>query len=414
MTKTCLGVLLAFASLGCSSDSAPGANVAMDVTLANSPLARMQNVSLIRAGDSFTLAGYEDGLVRWGRLSPNALDGQLAYETSFAPPELLVGPAPVFAATMKKTPGDQLVAIGLTNSPTVNGGYNLSAIVQTMGDALPAAPVVLATIEAGIDPNTVQIVAGAATSGNLGFVAWGIPVKGRTVNYLLLTANAQHAATASEVFDHNDPASVPNWQCLTAPNGSSGISLGVVIPQVDTLGNIVSSEFRVFDIDEAGAKTDMTYPLSAAVTNCHIVGSPSPEGGYLMAFESSAGIGFATYTPSPDPAYAGNVTTKDMAMPVATLGGPLNIQPPAWVSSASGGDVSIGLSRTAGPEVFRFTYNATHHGGTLTLRSEQGNTGPVASWVGSDAVFVTYADQVSGSPLVKRYFMRIESPATLP
>jgi len=194
MIKTCLGVLLAFASLGCSSDSTPGANVAMDVTLADSPLARMQNVSLIRAGDSFTLAGYEDGLVRWGRLSPNTLDGQLAYETSFTLPGPLVGPAPVFAATMKVTPGDQLVAIGLTNSSTVSGGYNLSAIVQTMGDALPAAPVVLATIEAGIDPNTVQIVAGAATSGNVGFVAWGIPVKGRTVNYFLLTANAQHAS----------------------------------------------------------------------------------------------------------------------------------------------------------------------------------------------------------------------------
>jgi hypothetical protein len=133
-----------------------------------------------------------------------------------------------------------------------------------------------------------------------------------------------------------------------------------------------------------------------------------------MAFENSEGIGFATYTPSPDSAYDGNVTTKDMAMPVATLGGPLNIQPPAWVSSAGGGDVSIGISRTAGPEVFRFTYNAMPHGGTLTLHSEQGKTGSVASWVGSDAVYVTYADQVSGLPSVKRYFMRIESPATLP
>jgi hypothetical protein len=315
---------------------------------------------------------------------------------------------------MKNTPGDQLVAIVLTNSSTVSGGYDLSAIVQTLGDALPAAPVVLATIEAGIDPNTVQIVAGAATSGNVGFVAWGIPVKGRTVNYLLLTANAQHADSVSEVFDHNIPADVPNWECLTAANGAAGIAFGVVIPQVDGSGNIASSDFRVFDIDETGAKTDMTYPLSTVVTNCHIVGSPSSASGYLMAFESNAGIGFAMYTPSSDPANAGDVTTQDMAMPVATLGGPLNVPPPAWISSVSGGDVSIGLSRTAGPEVFRFTYDAIPHGGTLTLRSEQGKTGPVASWVGSDAVYATYADQVSGSPSVKRYFMRIESPATLP
>jgi hypothetical protein len=48
------------------------------------------------------------------------------------------------------------------------------------------------------------------------------------------------------------------------------------------------------------------------------------------------------------------------------------------------------------------------------LRSEKGQTGPVGSWVGPDAVYVTYADQANTTPpSVKRYFMRLESP-TLP
>jgi hypothetical protein len=88
---------------------------------------------------------------------------------------------------------------------------------------------------------------------------------------------------------------------------------------------------------------------------------------------------------------------------------------PAWASPAGGGDISIGLARAAGPQVVRYTYNAIPHGSPLTLRSEKGQTGPVASWVGPDAVYVTYTDQAkTSSPSVKRYFMRLESPATLP
>ncbi|HEX7500852.1 MAG TPA: hypothetical protein VF524_11205, partial [Polyangia bacterium] len=108
MTKT-LGVLCVVALLGCSSDSPPGATAALDVTLPNSALTRMPNLSLIRTGDSFTLAGYDGTQVLWGRLS---LDGKtLTEQVGFALAQPLVGP--VFAATTKTTPGDQLVAIVL-------------------------------------------------------------------------------------------------------------------------------------------------------------------------------------------------------------------------------------------------------------------------------------------------------------
>ena len=127
----------------------------LDKTLPDSPLASLPNVTLLRAGDGFTLAGYDAAAaaVRWGRV---ALDGTLTQETSFALAPPVVGP--VFAATGKNAPGDQLVAVGLVGSATVNDGYDLMATVHTLGDAAPAAPVVLNTLDAfptGTDPAAV-------------------------------------------------------------------------------------------------------------------------------------------------------------------------------------------------------------------------------------------------------------------
>jgi hypothetical protein len=321
----------------------------------------------------------------------------------------VVGPAPVFAATKKTTPGDQFVAIVLTNSATGSGKYDLLAIAQTAGDASPADPVVLDTLPIDTDPTTVQIVAGAEATGDVGFVAWGVPGIGREASYRLLPADPTQT-TSSSLSGYSD------WQCLTTANSTSGLSFGVVTPLAKNL-----SRFNAFDINETGDAGGMSYDLSVAVENCRILGSPASGGGYLMSFQSSTAIGFATYSPTPsptptDPNSSGFVTTQGLALPAAIFGDPLSMPSPAWVSPA-GYDVSIGLSRTAGPQVFRFTHQAVPHGDPLTLRSEKGQTGPVSAWVASDAsnaVYVTYADHVNGTPSVKRYFMRIESPALLP
>ena len=349
------------------------------------------------------LAGYENGQIGWGSLS---LDGKLTHETDFTLTLPLVGPAPVFAATKKNAPGDEFVAIVITNSATESGRYDLQAIVQTLGDPAPAAPVLLDTLPVGADPTTVQIVAGAEATGDLGFVAWGIPGFGSGVYYRLIPADPT-LATTLQLSDYLD------WQCLTAANSTTGLSFGVVNPLTDATHTYDFSNFNVIDINESGGVGGMPYGLTVKVANCRVVGSPTPEGDYYIAFQSSSAIGFTTYHPDPTDPTTGTLTPENLALPAAIFGGPLNTPSPAWVTSA-GIDVSIGLSRTAGPQVFRFTYNGVPHGGTLTLRSAKGQTGPVAASVASDVVFVTYADQVNGSPSVKRYFMSIESPATLP
>jgi hypothetical protein len=408
MTKVCVGVFLAVALLGCSSDAPPGAAVTKDVTLPDSPLTRLRKVSLIRAGDSFTLAGYDSGQVRWGRLTPA---GVLTEEAGFALAQPVLGP--VFGATKKTTPGDQLVAIVVTNSATVSGGYDVSAIVQTVGAPTAAAPVVLATLPTGTNPSTVQIAAGAATSGNVGFAAWGIRVRGISPNYLLLPADAITAAAPSQMFPEQDPTKIPTWDCLATTSGATGLGFSVVAPDPY---DPQTSDFHTAEINETdGSNTSMLYQFTEVVADCQVVSSPGPSGTYVFAFQTSNAIDFAMYYPPVAPSPDGTVTTIDPVLAASSFGDPLNMPSPAWASPAGGGDISIGLTRASGPQVYRYAYNAIPRGSPLTLRSEKGQTGPVASWVSPDAVYVTYTDQTKATPsLVKRYFMRLESPATLP
>ena len=408
MTKSCLGVFLAVAMLGCSSDAPPGAAVTKDVTLPNSPLTRLPKVSLIRAGGSFILAGFDGVTVHWGHITP---DGVLSEEVGFAPPQPVVV-EPVFGATTKTTPGDQLIAIVVTASAKPDFAYDVSAIVQTSGATAAAAPVVLDSLPLGTDKAAVQIAAGAATTGNVGFAAWGVRVRGRSPSYLLLPADAVTTATPSKIFDDSNPNNVPNWDCLATTSGTTGLGFSVVAP--DALYP-QTSDFYTTEVDEAGGAASMSYQFTVTVADCHVVASPGPSGTYVLALETSNAIDFAMYYPPVDPkTQNGSVTTIDPVLSASGFGDPLNMPSPAWASPAGGGDISIGLTRTAGPQVFRYTYNAIPHGAPLTLRSEKGQTGPVASWVGPDAVYVTYTDQSKATPSVaKRYFMRLESP-TLP
>ena len=409
MYKLLLGVLLGSALVGCGSDEPAGAAMDLDVTLPDSPLTRLQSVSLLRAGGAFTLAGYDGTQVHWARLSE---DGTLAPQASFTLAKPAAGP--IFAATMKTIPGDQLIAISVANSTTIPGGLDLVATPHTVGQAAPGTPVVLASMPAGTEPATVQVAAGAATSGNLGYVAWGIAVPGIAVSYLFLSADAVPTAAPSTFLGGAVAADVPEWDCLAPQGAYDGLSFSVVTRD----RNDQPTVFQTVEVTEDGQTNFMSYPLTAAVVDCHIVGAPANAGSYFMALEGSqngsTAIDFATFYPKLDQA-GGNVTTHHPVLPSALFGDPMNMPTPAWVGAA-GGDVSIGLARKAGPQVRRYTYNGVPRGSPLMLRSANGQSGPVAAWSGKDGVYVTYADTVtSGSESgIKRYFMRVVSPATLP
>jgi len=358
------------------------------------------------------MAGYENGQVRWARVS---LAGAVANETGFDLPAPLAGP--YFAATMKATPGDQLIVLVVNNSTTSPGSYDLSAIVQNLGSAVAAAPVVLYTFTPPTDVSAIQIAAGAAATGNVGFVAWSVQAQWTTVKYLMLPADAITAAAPTEYsVRYSDPA----WVCLRALTGTTGMGFSLVTP-VPGLASWETAE-----LTEAGAispGSDIAFQLRGNIRDCRIMGSPTSKGGYDIAFQETADIALATYFLSSNPGADSPVFTN-RAISNADYPDSLSVPQPAWVSPA-GNDVSLGLMRTAGPQVVRFSYTADRHGSVLDLPSVNGNTGPVASWVApsdgisADAVYVTYTDTLAASgtattPSVKRYFLKIESPLVLP
>lgn len=393
----------------CSSDEPPNARIAQELTFSDSALVRMQNVSLMAAGDGFTMAGYENGQVRWARLSP---DGVLGQETGFAlaPPVL----GPYFVVAKKVSPADQLIAIALYPSATVSLGFDLQAVVQDVGAPAAAAPVVLATLPPGTDKNKVRIAAGAGRSGNLGFVAWGIQVQGYPLKYLLLGADAAPSGQPVTVLDSWTSAAPPAWDCLAPTQGPSGLGFSIVAPDTQWAG---LTDWVTTELDDAGVPTgEMTYGIPANVADCRILGAPTPTGGYLIAFEGTPGIGASFYYPPPPGDDTGSITTHPIVLSAASFGDPMQVPHIAWVAPA-GNDIAIGLARTSGPYVVRFTYQAVPRGSSLVLRSANGKTGPVSAWTGSDYTYVTYTDQISGAAGtsgVVRYFVKVDASVQLP
>jgi hypothetical protein len=405
-----LWALVVIGVLACSSDEPPNARIAFDTTFPSSALVRMQRVSLVPAGAGFILAGYEAGQVRWGRVS---LDGVLTHETGFALASPTLGP--YFTVTKKGEPADQLVALVLNPSGTEPGGYDLQAIVQDLDASTAAAPKVLATLTTGTDKDKVQIAAGAAKSGNLGFVAWGTKVQGIPIQYFLLGPDAVPTADKpAQAITAATPVEQPAWDCLAPTNGASGLGFSVVTPNpMESSGSI----WTTMEMDETGARTgDMIFELPTHIKDCRIMGTPNANGGYNLAFENDPGIGVAFYYPPPPASDTGSIMTYPNVVPVGSTGAPINAPHPAWVSAA-GSDVVMGLARPSGVQLLRYTYQSIPHGSSLVLRSKNGQIGPVTAWVGSDYTYVTYTDHVSGAAGasdILRYFTKVDAPARLP
>jgi hypothetical protein len=368
----------------------------------------MQNASLIAAGDGFTLVGYESGQVRWARVSRG---GALTHETAFVLPAPVMGP--YFAVATKTAPADQLIAIALYPSATVLNGYDLQAFVQDLDATTAAEPVLLdKPLPAGTDPRKVRITAGAARSGNRGFVAWGVQIPNRPIQYLVLGANAATVGSGTAFGDWTSVAT-PAWDCLAATNGPSGLGFSIVGPDNQILEY---TDWVTSEMDDAGVMGgETTYGLKMPVADCHILGAPAADGAYDLAFEDSPGIGAAfSYAPRAG-SVNGTLTAYPMVIPAGNFEDPASVPHVAWAAPA-GLDMTIGLSRPSGPYVVRYTFQAVPHGSALSLRSVSGRTGPVSASVGPDYVYVTYTDQIVGSASadVLRYFVKVEASAQLP
>ncbi|MGD0838696.1 MAG: hypothetical protein ABSB49_18825 [Polyangia bacterium] len=392
----CAAVFLGLTA--CGSSAPPAAAIAAQVSFPDSDLVRMPNLSLIEAGNAVTLAGYQapaagsaNGQIRWGRAS---FAGALTVATGFELSPPVLGPA--FAVVESASPADQLVTLAMVASATVAGGYTLEAIVQDLSAPAPGSPVVLAALPAGTVQANLRMTAGAAKTGTLGFVAWGV-TGSSAVQYLVLGPGATVVAQGT-AFDQW--AGGPAWDCLAPTNGPSGLGMSVVAPDLTLLG---STDWVTSELDGSGAPTgEMEYSFPQAVSGCSITGSPTAVGGYDIAFADPPGIGGVFYYPPPSGATSGSDWPFPLLMSANSFHD-LRDLPEVAFAAPAGSDMLIGLARASGPYLVRFTDEGVPHGSALPLPSSSGNTGPVASWVGPDYIYVTYTDQVSLTNVVRRW-----------
>jgi len=398
--------LVTFLSIGCGSDAPPGARVVKTMTL-TSPLALMQNVQLLRTGADFLLAGYEDGQVRWGRLSEA---GEITAETSFALPAPILGP--YFAATQKATPGDQLIAVVVNQGAA--GGYELQGFVHNPGDPQATGPVVISSLPGGVTPEIIKVSAGVSASGGVGLVTWGFQGQGIAPTYRFLGPNAALLGEVGKIGDAALALDVVKWDCLRILQSATPLGIALTYPVSQAKGTILDGAyvFERFELNESAVVSDTPMFLQDSVKSCQITGAPTSDG-YAMAWKNESGI-FSGRLYNPVGSSVEGTVITHMILATTQFSTPKDIPSPSFVAPA-GPDSVVGLSRETGPMLARFDYDGAPRGSDLILPSTTGKTGPMVGWVGPSQTFVTYSDIATTSPftVTKRYFLQVEFPASL-
>jgi len=425
-----IAVLASLSWAGCGSDQPLCAQIGQQIPLdGNSPLALTRDAALVRAGDGFVLAGLDGTTVRWGQLSN---DGQISGETAFAlpageQPATRIGEDPLgpfFAVTSKITAGDQLVvAMGVLQQGTTDH-YEIHALTYDLGSQSPSSDQILGVQAAAANSGPVRLVAGSSPSGTRALVLWGVEGQLAPIHYQMLGADGALVGDQGTIDNDSDPNNIPQWSCLdTTQNHDVAVTL-VEAPDQRRPDQFAWRRLKINDDGSIAANDEIDLD-SLAVSDSRIVSTATSDG-YLLAWQDNAtngGTSFAALTePPPDagPDVTANVVTHSLLVS-AYYGGYSNMPKLAWVAPA-GFDISIGLTRSQGPEVVRFNTFADQVGRALFLPSVSGNTGPVSSWVGSDAVYVTYLDMAAShtqpdaavSAGSQRLLVTVVSPAELP
>jgi hypothetical protein len=424
-----IAVLTSLSWAGCGSDQPLCAQIGQQISLdGTSPLALTRDAVLVRAGDGFVLAGLDGSTVRWGQLSSS---GQLSGESAFDLPEQPATTAggqalgPLFAVTQKIAPGDQLVLVmGVLQAGTTDR-YEMHAWFHDLGSSAPPVMQTLGVQPAAANSGSVRLVAGSSPSGTRALVLWGVEGQLAPIHYQMLGADGVLVGNPGTIEDDPDPNNIPQWSCLgTTQNNDLNLAVTMVEAPNQRRSQFAWRRLKINDDGSIAANDEIDLD-SLAVSDGRITSTATSDG-YLVAWQDNAangGTSFAALT-EPPPDAGPEATASVVTHPVlasALYGGYASMPKMAWVAPA-GFDVSIGLARSQGPEVVRFNTFADPVGRALFLPSVSGNTGPVSSWVGSDAVYVTYLDMAgsytqpdaavpAGS---QRLLVTVLSPAELP
>jgi hypothetical protein len=389
---------------GCGSDPPPCALIGSQFVLAESPLTLSKNAVLLRAGDGFVLAGSDGASIRWAQLSSS---GEVASPSGFTlseTPATTTGGqslGPVFAVTSKTAPGDQLVtAVAVLRAGTTDR-YEVHAYVQDLGSSTTPKMLTLGELAAAPTSGTIRLAAGNPPNGTgRALVLWGVEGQAAPITYQMIGADGALVGEPQKLLDDPDPSKISLWSCANTTQNGSGFAITLVEAPSVSNGHPIRSAWRRFVINDDGSLGESAqFELLTAVGDCRIVSMPSTNG-HLVAWQNKSndigGTYFARMTPPPPsagPDAYDDVTTKKV-MAAELYGGYASMPRLAWIAP-SDYEVTIGLSRSQGPEVVRFNSAADPRGGPLYLPSVSGHTTPVSAWVDLDAVYVTYLDMPS-------------------
>jgi hypothetical protein len=395
-------VALAGVAAGCSSLGAPRSEVSAHIPLAtDSLLALTANAVLIRAGEGFVLAGLDGQTVRWGRLNS---DGLLIGESQFALPE---SPAvmpdgralgPVFAVTQKNEPGDQLVTAMLVQKVDSQNTFEVHAYVHDQQSSAAPSLHVLGDMVASAQSGSIRVVAGSPVSGKTALVLWGIGGQAAPINYQMLGTDGAPLGGVQKLLDSEDASKIPRWDCVDVSQNLNSFAITLVEDASAGSSMPLWHRYNLFD-DGTSQGEALIYLRWGQVADCRITSSPTPlPDGYLVAWQnskSSGGTYFAHMSPPLPDAGADEqpeVTSRHIVAS-ETYGGYSRMPKLLWSAPVGAGtEFTVGMLGSKGPEVMRFDLLADPKGGTLHLPSSAGNVGPVSSWVGPDATWVTYLD----------------------
>jgi hypothetical protein len=401
MRRLALSLLgLAMALAGCKDTAPPGCRIAQSTSLPASALTLTEDVSLQRAGAGLVLAGVAGDELRW---APLALDGTLGTESKLTLPQRQARPGVVFATAGKSTPGDQLLVAYVAPKAGATNQLQIAAIAQSPGGPA-SAPVVLADLPAGVDPNIIRLAMGPSQTGQRALLSWNFDGQDAPPSFLILGPDAQPMGMPAAAI--NTP--IPRGSCLSVMSSRTDFAVSI------TEGGPAPT-WHAFELrDDGGHGSNITMILGHAVVGC-ISAAPTARG-YVLAYQNNDGTYFADFN------VAAGTLNEDIVAGVLQFGGVAR-QPKVGCISPMGSEYSLLFERPTGPEVWRFDAFGNPQGSSLFLPSPAGQIGPLSAVPGKDTFTATYLDEAragSGASTdgnasgTSRYLVRVDCPMAAP
>jgi hypothetical protein len=388
---------------GCKDTKAPGCRIAQSTNLPASALTLTSNVTLQRAGAGLVVVGLEGDEVRW---APLALDGTLGTESKLTLPQRQARPGIAFATVAKSAPGDQLVVAFVAPKAGVANQQQLTAITQQTGGAA-SAPVVLADLPPGVDPNIVRLAMGPSQTGQRALLTWNFDGQDAPPSFLILGPDAQPMGMPAAAIN----APIPKGSCLAVTSSRTDFAVSITENPGEP-GQAVT--WHAFELrDNGGHGSNITMILGHPVVGC-ISSSPTVRG-YVLTYQNNDGTYFADFN------VGAGTLNEDILAGVLQFGGVAR-QPKVACVSPMGSEYSLLFDRSTGPEVWRFDAFGNPQGGSLFLPST-GQIGPLSALPGKDAFLATYLDQGKGGASGStggnatgntRYLVRVDCPMAAP